>query len=614
MSYLSLARKYRPQTFDEIIGQEHIATTLKNAISMDMVAHAYLFTGPRGVGKTSTARILAKSLDCEKAPTSKPCGKCVSCKEITAGISMDVLEIDGASNRGIDEIRNLKENIKFAPANGGYRIYIIDEVHMLTPEAFNALLKTLEEPPAHVKFIFATTRPYKVLPTIVSRCQRFDFRKIPFQDIIKKIRDIKEKEKLKIKDDAIFLIAKASDGSLRDAEVILDQLLSFTKGNIEPEDVSKALGLLEQDVLFDLAEYVVSGQRGKILSAVNTLVDSGKDPAFIASSIAEHFRNLMVAKVAKDENACYLTLSEEDNRRLQEQSLKFSLDDILYIIYTLSATIDLIKKTSLGRIPLEISLIKLTEKKRLTSIQEVLERLSALEKRLLSGIRQDAIEGNASSKKEPYSEPESYDAHSSNNKPFSAGESTGSDSTSDITFSPNENKSQKAPVATEVFPGGTGRPAAETQKTKTPEIAAEKDILLLQKIKSSWPKVLNFIKNKKISMATFLSEGVLVQVKDNELSIGFAKNNSLHKEAVESDANKTFIREAINSITGESVALNIETIDKKYIPANGEEMPESDESIMDALGTNKIDPIVEDAIDIFGGRIIDITNTNRKNR
>ncbi|MDD5437493.1 MAG: DNA polymerase III subunit gamma/tau, partial [Candidatus Omnitrophica bacterium] len=219
MSYIAFARKYRPQTFDDIIGQSHVTTTLKNAISQDRVAHAYLFAGPRGVGKTTAARILAKALNCEKGPTTKPCNTCASCKEITQGSSLDILEIDGASNRGIDEIRNLRDNVKFAPAKGKFKVYIIDEVHMLTPEAFNALLKTLEEPPKHVKFIFATTQAHKVPPTILSRCQRFDFRRIGSAQIVENLKKIVGAEALEINDEALGLIARYSDGGMRDAQV-----------------------------------------------------------------------------------------------------------------------------------------------------------------------------------------------------------------------------------------------------------------------------------------------------------------------------------------------------------------------------------------------------------
>lgn len=566
MSYLPFARKYRPQDFDEIIGQGHVATTLKNAIGMDKVAHAYLFTGPRGVGKTSTARILAKSLNCEKGPRPEPCNKCASCQEISRGVSMDVIEIDGASNRGIDEIRNLRENVKFASVRGKFRIYIIDEVHMLTQEAFNALLKTLEEPPLHVKFIFATTRPYKVLPTIISRCQRFDFRKIPTRDIAKKLEEIRKKEKLDVNDEAIFLIARQADGSMRDAEIILDQLLSFTKGKVVADDVTKVLGLLEQDVLFDLADSIINNKKEKVLNIIDGLVNSGKDPIFIASSIIDYFRNLMVAKIAKDRSSAYITLSEEDYYKLQEQARLLSLDEILYVTYTLSAAMDLMKKTSLARVPLEISLIKLTDRTRLTSIKEILDRLSLIESSFARG--------------------EIQSRHATADKP-------------------------------EKVVGSPVRPSAEPPAIPEEEVAAERDILILQKIKSSWVKVLNFVKNKKMSIATFLSEGKLLKVEDNVLAIGFNKNNSLHKETLEANTNRKFVEEAIKSITGEDVSLSIEAMEEQIEEAAASGITNIEESEIEEAEKNRpnrVDPIVESAIDIFEGRVVDIRENRNKEK
>ena len=300
MSYIVFARKYRPQAFDEVIGQSHITTTLANAIAQNRVAHAYIFAGPRGVGKTTTARIFAKALNCEKGPTANPCNKCPSCLEITQGSSLDILEIDGASNRGIDEIRNLRENVKFAPSKGHFKVYIIDEVHMLTIDAFNALLKTLEEPPAHVKFIFATTQAHKVPPTILSRCQRFDFRRISIKDIVESLKAIAKKEGLKVPDDVLILMAKHSDGSMRDAQVVLDQISSFAEGKISLEDASKILGAVSDDILFSLAESIKSKAALKALKIIDDLVNEGKDVAQIVLYFIEHFRDLLVAKINKD--------------------------------------------------------------------------------------------------------------------------------------------------------------------------------------------------------------------------------------------------------------------------------------------------------------------------
>ena len=552
MAYISLARKYRPRTFDEIMGQEHVATTLKNAIAMDMVSHAYLFAGPRGVGKTSTARILAKSLNCEKGPTHEPCSKCVSCREISEGTNMDVIEIDGASNRGIDEIRNLKESIKFASIHGKFRIYIIDEVHMLTSEAFNALLKTLEEPPLHAKFIFATTMPHKVLPTILSRCQRFDFRKISAEDIEKKLKEIRKKELLSITDEAITLVAKSSEGSLRDGEVILDQLLSFAEGNVEVKDVTKVLGLLEEDALFGIADSILNNNKEKILNLINSLIQNGKDPIFIASSIITHFRNLLVAKV-----------TEEKDGSLAEQAKGFSLDEILYVTYTLSNAMDLIKKTSLGRIPLEISLIKLTEREKIRPIKELLDRVSLLEQNLEKFSATDSRPGLANPGRELVG------------------------------------------VAVKTAPLIPER-----------EIAAERDVILLQKIKSFWPKIIHLVKSKKISVAMFLSEGALLKVNEQTLFMGFDKDNIFHKEAMEEAANKKFVEEAMEGIIGEKVLLRFEVverqIEKEPIDASDGEPEEVAEGMPDKI--NRIDPIVESALDIFGGRVVDIREARREEK
>ncbi|MBU4346103.1 MAG: DNA polymerase III subunit gamma/tau [Candidatus Omnitrophica bacterium] len=363
MPYQVFALKWRPQNFTDIIGQGHIVTTLKSALLKNRLAHAYLFAGPRGVGKTSTARILAKSLNCKEGPTVNPCQKCSACLEISQGRNLDVIEIDGASNRGIDEIRTLRENVKFSPTGGKSKIYIIDEVHMLTPEAFNALLKTLEEPPEFVKFIFATTQPHKVLPTILSRCQRFDFRRIPVMETIAQLEKIVKAEDIDVDEEVLLAIARSSDGSLRDAESVLDQLVSFSKDKVSLKDVISVLGLIEQETLFAITDKIIQKDARAALELLNNIIDQGKDLGVFLTNLIEHFRNLMVAKITKADSQL-IDLPEEICQRLLKQSESFSLEGILSTFNILVNTQMLSKRLESLRIPLEISLVRLSYDKK----------------------------------------------------------------------------------------------------------------------------------------------------------------------------------------------------------------------------------------------------------
>jgi DNA polymerase-3 subunit gamma/tau len=370
MSYTVFALKWRPKNFAEIIGQAHIVSTLKNAIQKNRLAHAYLFAGPRGVGKTSTARILAKALNCKSGPTINPCSECPACIEISEGRSLDVIEIDGASNRGIDEIRVLRENVKFAPTSGKFKVYIIDEVHMLTQEAFNALLKTLEEPPEFVKFVFATTQPHKVIPTILSRCQRFDFRRISAMEITAQLERIVSLEKVDVDKEVLFAIARASDGSLRDAESILDQLISFSQQRISLQDVISVLGLVEQEALFEITDKIIKKDAKAVLGLFNDLIDSGKDISVFSLSLIEHFRNLMIAKVTNADSEL-IDLPAEICQRLLRQSQLLSLEEIFTAFNILVNTQEMSKRFESLRIPLEISLVRLAHDKKSSYSQDL---------------------------------------------------------------------------------------------------------------------------------------------------------------------------------------------------------------------------------------------------
>ncbi|MEW6171003.1 MAG: DNA polymerase III subunit gamma/tau, partial [Candidatus Omnitrophota bacterium] len=325
-------------------------------------------------------RILAKSLNCKNGPTIIPCQECISCQEITKGTSLDVIEIDGASNRGIDEIRTLRENVKFSPVHGKYKIYIIDEVHMLTTEAFNALLKTLEEPPAHVKFIFATTSPHKVIPTILSRCQRFDFRRIPNLLIVEQLEKICKAENVSIDKNVLFSIAKASSGSMRDAESILDQLVSFGQGKITNQDVTNALGIIEEDFLFEFTQNLINKDITSILSSIDLLIEQGKDVLGFITELIGYFRNLMLAKITKGKQEKFLDLPEDFCKKLYEQSQSFSQEELFFIFNTLVNAQEMSRRFDSWRIPLEIALVKLTQNKETNSSgnnnHKILEKLN----------------------------------------------------------------------------------------------------------------------------------------------------------------------------------------------------------------------------------------------
>ncbi len=377
MAYEVLARKWRPQQFGDVVGQEHVTRTLKNAIESGRVAHAYLFVGPRGIGKTSLARIFAKALDCEKGPTATPCCECTMCREIAAGNSLDVQEIDGASNNGVDQVRDLRDQMQFAPAHGTYKIIIIDEVHMLSTAAFNALLKTLEEPPPHVKFIFATTEGDKVLPTIISRCQRFDLRRIQTPLIVERLRFICGAERITVEDDALLAIARGAEGGLRDAISALDQLISFKGGSLTEDDVLAVFGLVSRRSLETLAAAVLTGDMGEILRLVDMFDSAGKDMRRLVVELMEHFRNLLIYQYV-GEGMANLDATPEQIRVLASQAALADSARVLQIADQLGETEGRLRYALSVRTLIEMSLIRCARLARAVSLEEILKRLNAL--------------------------------------------------------------------------------------------------------------------------------------------------------------------------------------------------------------------------------------------
>jgi DNA polymerase-3 subunit gamma/tau len=368
VSYLVLARKYRPQSFQDLVGQEHVARTLANAIAQGRIAHAFLFTGVRGVGKTTSARLLAKCLNCtgadgqSKGPTSTPCQVCPQCTEIAAGSDIDVQEIDGASYNGVDEVRRLQEGLAFRPARDRYKIYIVDEVHMLSNAAWNAFLKTLEEPPPHVKFIFATTEVHKVPVTILSRCQRYDFKLISAQTIAARLRDVLAAEKIVADEPSIATIAREAAGSMRDAMSLMDQVIAFSGTTLKAEDVTRVLGVADRSILHELATALVDGDAAATLRVVDRLAQQGFDLVHVARDVLQHLRNLVLAKVVGADGASLMDLAAEEAKDVMDLAARGDADDLTRLYQGFSRSYDEIARSSHPRMALEMTLVRLARR------------------------------------------------------------------------------------------------------------------------------------------------------------------------------------------------------------------------------------------------------------
>jgi DNA polymerase-3 subunit gamma/tau len=552
VSYQVFARKYRPQTFDDLVGQEHVTRTLKNAVEQNRLAHAYLFVGPRGIGKTSTARILAKALNCIHGPTVTPCGVCDSCKEIAGGNSLDVLEIDGASNNKVEEVRTLTENVRYAPVKGKYKIYVIDEVHMLTPAAFNALLKTLEEPPEHVKFIFATTEPQKVLPTILSRCQRFDLHRIPANLIAQHLQFIAGKEKITLDPAAAHAIARGADGGLRDAESMLDQLVAFCGETIAESDVLNVFGFTSEQTMAGFTGKILRGQTSEALGLLDEQSAAGKEMMKLMSDLIAHLRDLLVFKVKPD------ALADEAAPELQsslgEEAALIETDRLLELIEQFAEAEGRMKWAPNKKLHFEVAVIKAIQTLGQVTLTNVIENLTALR-----------------------------------------GGSTSAPAVASVPKIPSRSATQTAPAEKKA-------PALITEK---PADSAPVDMAGI------WLKAVQLTYARRPMLRTWIDAAHYLGTEGRNVLLGFAPKEKTSMEGLLRANNRSFLEALLKEMTGTDWTVKPSLVEGLPSKAPLEETQADAEpgrpQPNDSLDSFKNDPLIKEALEIFKGEIKSVT-------
>jgi DNA polymerase-3 subunit gamma/tau len=551
VSYEVFARKYRPQTFDDLVGQAHVSRTLKNAVTQNRLAHAYLFVGPRGIGKTSTARILAKALNCVKGPTVNPDNTCDNCKEIAAGNSLDVLEIDGASNNGVEQVRELRDNVRYAPSKSRYKIYIIDEVHMLTAAAFNALLKTLEEPPPHVKFIFATTEPQKVLPTIVSRCQRFDLHRIPAKLIADHLQFIAKKEKITLEAAAGHAIARGAEGGLRDAESMLDQLVAFCGEKISENDVLNVFGFTSEQTVVDLTGKILRGEAAPALDVLYEQCEVGKDMMRLMSDLISYLRDLLVFKAKPD--AVADEVDPELQKALATQATLIANDRLLDLIDQFAQAEARMKWAPNKKLHFEVAIIKAIQSLGQATLDEVIVKLGELR------------DGKPTAEKKTLSAETKAVAASPSQSSVAAGNASPA-----RTSPESEKKVDTAPRVAET-PNG--------------EIDPEK---IWQGVYTKIPNTKAFVRNSAAAAYVLPSEG-------RHFVLGFSPDQKSTMDILATATNRKLIETFLREVSGKDWTLKL--IVQENLPSKGEPSKQS------ASENYADDPLIREALEIFKGEI-----------
>ena len=560
MSYQVLARRFRPQSFDEVVGQEPVTRTLKNAVRQGRVAHAFLFAGPRGVGKTTTARILAKALNCESGPTPDPCNRCINCREITAGAAVDCVEIDGASHTGVEHVRDLQEQLIYQPVKGRHKIYIIDEVHMLSPSAFNALLKTLEEPPSRVVFILATTEPHKVPPTIHSRCQRYDFRRIGERLLIERLKAIAQTEGVEMTPEALTAIAKAADGSLRDAQSILDQLIAFGGGRVTAQVVAAVLGLTPIEVVRAVAEACIAGEADKALGLLGELTAKGGDLRSFIVDLLEHLRSLLMVKLIPRAGET-LGIPHEGVEELQGRAARVNIPHLELLLRLLLEAEGEMRRALHPRFVLEMALVRMAEAKGLVDLEGLIRRLEELEGRLRGTSAPSEVQQGL--------------------------------------FTDFGESLVKA-VPSGIPPGEGGEnPRCEAGERLTlqegPGRALEGALDTGEDLQGKWQEVRRRVEAKRRALGGLLVEAE-VTLEGEMLTLTFANGNHFSRSTLEDPEVRHLIATVASEVFGQQIRLHYRFLTSEA-QGRGREPAQT---------SPKNHPLVQEALEIFGGRIVDV--------
>ena len=529
---LSLYRRHRPKTFDEVVGQEHIVRTLRNAIELDKVHHAYLFVGSRGTGKTSVAKILARSLNCVNGPTVTPCGECESCRTIAAGSSLDVIEMDAASNRSVDDIRDLRERVGYAPAAGNWKVYILDEAHMLTREAWNAFLKTLEEPPPNTVFVLCTTEPHKVMPTIVDRCQRFDFARPALEQIAEVVRRVAAAESIEIDDGAVAAIARAATGSFRDALGTLDQLVAYGGKQVATDDVLAVLGVAEAELILAAADGIAAEDGKSVLETSDQLARSGRDVSQFGRDLLAHLRQLLVIRTVGEVPDAF-TVTAADPGRLRTQAESFTDLALSRAIDVIAKALADVKEGDEPRMTIELALLRAARPQLDPSRQALLQRVENIE----SALRTDAGESSGIT---PEVRPHGDVAHTSGDSP----------------------EDSPAPLETE-----------EKAEGPVAQAVASEESLDLERVSGLWPAVIDQMResgSELLSTVFAAARPVALEAEEGVLKIGFPPSAAFNKRKAEAQEARERFAEAVNAIVGERLR-------PVYVLLEGEEASESED-------------------------------------